>query len=212
MATPSDAELLVLQGLRLRSFAATDLVAAAADLPLDEVRDLLEQFRDKGWVRYRDGALTGWMLLPAGRAVGQDLLAAELDATGRRDEVDAAYQGFLALNQRLLRACTDWQLRPTDGGEPVLNDHSDAAYDATVLAELRRIDAEVQPIASGLAGILDRFGSYPARFRRALAAAEAGDVDWFTKPTIDSYHTVWFELHENLLSTLGIPRGTEEPS
>ncbi|MDQ1375434.1 MAG: hypothetical protein QOJ09_2772, partial [Actinomycetota bacterium] len=28
-------------------------------------------------------------------------------------------------------------------------------------------------------------------------------------PLIDSYHTVWFELHEDLLSTLGIERGSE---
>jgi hypothetical protein len=37
----------------------------------------------------------------------------------------------------------------------------------------------------------------------------AGDTDWFTKPMIPSYHTVWFEMHEDLLSTLGIERGSE---
>ena len=36
-----------------------------------------------------------------------------------------------------------------------------------------------------------------------------GDRDWFTKPTIDSYHTVWFELHEDLLATLGLERSSE---
>jgi hypothetical protein len=46
----------------------------------------------------------------------------------------------------------------------------------------------------------------------ALERTRAGDADWFTKPTIDSYHTVWFELHENLLATLGIERGTEPSS
>ena len=30
-----------------------------------------------------------------------------------------------------------------------------------------------------------------------------------TKPMIDSYHSVWFELHEDLLATLGIERGSE---
>jgi pyruvate,orthophosphate dikinase len=39
---------------------------------------------------------------------------------------------------------------------------------------------------------------------------EAGERDWFTKPLIDSYHTVWFELHEDLLSTLGKERASEE--
>ncbi len=27
---------------------------------------------------------------------------------------------------------------------------------------------------------------------------------------IESYHTVWFELHENLLATLGIQRAREQ--
>jgi hypothetical protein len=40
----------------------------------------------------------------------------------------------------------------------------------------------------------------------------SGDRDWFTKPTIDSYHTVWFELHEDLLATLGIDRISERAS
>jgi hypothetical protein len=29
---------------------------------------------------------------------------------------------------------------------------------------------------------------------------------------IESYHTVWFELHENLLATLGIQRSKEHAS
>ena len=30
-----------------------------------------------------------------------------------------------------------------------------------------------------------------------------------TKPVIESYHTVWFELHEDLLVTLGLDRAAE---
>ena len=37
----------------------------------------------------------------------------------------------------------------------------------------------------------------------------AGERDWFAKPMIDSYHTVWFQLHEDLLNTLGIERSKE---
>jgi hypothetical protein len=38
----------------------------------------------------------------------------------------------------------------------------------------------------------------------------AGDKEWFTGPLVDSYHTVWFELHEDLMATLGLERATEE--
>ena len=44
----------------------------------------------------------------------------------------------------------------------------------------------------------------------AILGVEAGDHQWFTRPLIDSYHTVWFELHEDLLSTLGKERASEE--
>lgn len=211
MPTPSGPDLLVLHGLRLKSFAGVDVVADLVGLPAEQVAELLEQFKGKEWVRYREGALTGWMLLPSGRVEAERLLADELDATGSRDVVDAAYRQFLTLNQPMLEVCTDWQLRPTDdGGEPVLNDHADAAYDENVIGELRAIDGEVQPIVGELAGVLDRFGGYPSRLSAALDKTAAGEHDWFTKPTIDSYHTVWFELHENLLATLGIERGKEE--
>ncbi|MCS5679761.1 MAG: hypothetical protein NZ603_07680, partial [Acidimicrobiales bacterium] len=59
-----------------------------------------------------------------------------------------------------------------------------------------------------------RFDGYGRRFSEALRRVVAGEIDWFTGVMmdvvwIDSYHTVWFELHENLLATLGIERAKE---
>jgi hypothetical protein len=96
----------------------------------------------------------------------------------------------------------------TDDG-PVVNDHSDAGYDAQIAAKLTELDGEVHPMVAALGDRLDRFRSYGHRLARAAARVAAGEKDWFTKPTIDSYHTVWFELHEDLLATLGIERGKE---
>ncbi len=62
---------------------------------------------------------------------------------------------------------------------------------------------------AGLAGALDRFGSYGPRFGQALDLLLGGDLDYFTKPIMPSYHTVWFELHEDLLASLGIDRASE---
>ena len=211
MPTASDPSLRVLHALRLMSFAPVDAVAAAAQVDPGEAQGLLETFRDKEWVRYREGKLTGWMLLGAGRAEGERMLADELDAAGGRGDIDAAYRQFLALNQACLQVCTDWQLVERDG-TPIVNEHDDAAYDADVVARLRALVGEVRPICAELATVLARFDGYGPRFDAALARVEAGDHDWFTKPTIDSFHTVWFELHENLLATLGIERGTEERS
>jgi hypothetical protein len=40
----------------------------------------------------------------------------------------------------------------------------------------------------------------------------AGDTSWFTRPLVDSYHTVWFELHEELIGAAGLTREDEASS
>ena len=54
--------------------------------------------------------------------------------------------------------------------------------------------------------MLLRFETYRRRLTAALARVRRGDREWFTSPTLDSYHTVWFELHEDLLVALGLTR------
>ena len=108
----------------------------------------------------------------------------------------------------MLAVCTRWQVKDQDAQQ--LNDHTDPAYDASVLAELAELDAGVQPICAELAGAIDRFAVYGPRFDLALEKLRAGELEWFTKPVMESYHTVWFELHEDLLATLGIDRASEK--
>jgi hypothetical protein len=210
MAPASDPDLLVLHALRLKSLAPLETVADHAALPADDVADRLEAFAGKGWARYRPGALAGWSLTPAGRVEGAGRLADELAATGARQAVTAAYHQFLARNQRFLQVCTDWQMHPAaPGSAPRLNDHGDPAYDQGVIGGLRAIDGDIRLVCTDLAHALARFGHYGERFGRALRHVEAGDGDWFTRPVLDSYHTIWFELHEDLLATLGIERSRE---
>jgi hypothetical protein len=203
----SEARLLVFHGLRLGGFVEPEVVAARYGLPTAEVTELLSSALDAGLARRRDGRVSGWLLTAEGRTEGEQLLAAELDRAGARPTVADAYERFMLINKELLAACTAWQVR--DEGAGTLNDHSDAAYDAQVIARLGEVDDAVQPICAELAATLERFGSYGPRLAEARARVEGGDVDWFTKPMIDSYHTVWFELHEDLLATLGIERSTE---
>ena len=152
----------------------------------------------------RGGSLPGWSLTASGRARGEQLLAAELDEMGAREAVADAYARFLELNPELLVICTDWQVR----GEEV-NDHTDAGYDRAVVDRLVDLHVRARPLLADLRAHLARFASYPARLRAALERVTEGEREWFTKPTIDSYHTVWFELHEDLLATLGLERAKE---
>jgi hypothetical protein len=205
MAHASETRLLVLHGLRLKGFGEAAAVGALVGLDPAEVDAHLQSCRSSELVLYREGRLTGWALTPGGRDEQERLLKAELAACGAREVVDNAYHRFLALNHDLLEVCTSWQM--TD--EATLNDHTDATYDARVIDRLHDLHGKVEPILGDLEETLERYRGYRPRLEAALTKLRSGDADWFTKPLIDSYHTVWFQLHEDLLNTLGIERSQE---
>ena len=205
MADRSDPRLLVLHGLRLKGFAEADHVCALVELDATTVQGELERLQADGLVLYRDGRLTGWALTAAGRAEQEARLKRELDACNARDRIRDAYKRFLDLNNDLLGVCTAWQMKD----EATINDHSDASYDREVIAQLVDLHRKVEPILTDLEATFERYRGYRPRLEAALARLDAGENEWFTKPLIDSYHTVWFQLHEDLLNTLGIERSQE---
>jgi len=206
----SSTTLAVLHGVRLASVAGTETLAARCGLTADELEAVLSECLERGWVRRTEGHLAGWSLTRSGRVEGERLLAAQLDAAGCREEVEAVYGEFLPLNTEALAVCTDWQVVLRDG-EPLPNDHTDEAHDRQVLQRLGHLHDRAVPLLDRVAGLLDRFGGYEPRLRTALEHTLAGRTEWFTRPTIDSYHNVWFELHEDLLATLGRRRSDEAP-
>jgi hypothetical protein len=206
MSTPSEPRTLVIHGLRLKGFAEAAAVGEAIGMAEAEAKPLLDDIAADGLATYREGRISGFTLTKAGREAHAELVSAELDGAGARGAVGDAYGRFLGLNGDLLAVCTAWQL---SDGESVVNDHSDAAYDAEVIERLSTLHAQAEPILSDLGATLDRFGGYAPRLTEALTKVRSGDTDWFTKPMIASYHTVWFELHEDLLSTLGLERSSE---
>ena len=209
IAVDNDDELRVVHALRLKSFADTNVVAAAAGVSQDRAKQVLDGLAEAERVKFRENPrMTGWMLMPAGRAHGETLLAQQLDEAGKRAELDAIYRRFLEHNQPFLSLCTDWQVRMIDG-EQVSNDHGDAEYDAMIVGRLADADANIQPICRDLGAVFERFGHYSPSFANALAQVQSGEIEWFTKPMIESYHTIWFELHEDLLASLGIDRAKE---
>jgi hypothetical protein len=141
---------------------------------------------------------------PAGReahAVWARLTpGSEEEAQGR-----AVYERFLALNVEFLRICTDWQIKP--GNEP--NDHTDAAYDCKILERLDRLDERAGPLVEGLGKTVPRFSGYRARLTDALDKISE-DRAWLASPRCDSYHTVWMQLHEDLLTAVGVDRADEK--
>lgn len=150
-----------------------------------------------------------WSLTDAGRAQDEHLLAAELDETGARDVVAQAHRDFLPLNRLHGAACTRWQLHPTSWDSTARNDHTDLRWDAAALDDLERADAGLGVICSRLSALLARFDGYAAAHNAALGRVQHGDAVWLDAPDRASCQLVWIGFHEDLLATLGIPRGSD---
>jgi hypothetical protein len=204
---PSDVTLLALHGLRLTGLAEAGAVAEVTGADPTGLEVELKSLADDLVARRDRAPRSGWVLTPQGRARATELVVGELARSGARPAVEAAYRRFCRLNPQVLAACCRWQVR--DAARGVINDHADPAYDRSVLDDLARLDAEAQPLTAELSAALDRFGRYGPRLGYALERARSGEGEFVDKPLVGSYHTVWFELHEDLLATLGLDRAAE---
>lgn len=193
--------MLVLHALRCAGASGLTRVASFTGLAESEVESELIDLAVAGLVTHHKD-FGGWALTESGRAADAAATEAELEPDGTRPALAAAFESFLVLNPELLELCTAWQIRSVDG---VLNDHTDAAYDARVLGLFADLHARAVVVIAALAAAVPRFARYDARLSEALARAQAGELDRLAD-TIDSFHAIWAELHEDLLATLGIAR------
>jgi hypothetical protein len=192
-------ELKVLQAVRLKGLVSPDDLAATVDEADDAVAETVAALTQSGLLVVGKTV----QLSPDGRARLAELLAAER-STFDADAVSAGYDAFRGINADFKALVTDWQLKD---GEP--NTHEDTDYDAAVLGRLDDIHARVIPIIRDVADHLPRLASYAAKLDRARQKIIRGESIWLTRPIIDSYHTVWFELHEELIVACGLTRQGE---
>lgn len=210
LAWQSDPELLALHAVRLRGALDEPAVIARYRLDRDAAHAHLVACQAAGWVRSVSVAgMAVWTITEAGRSEDNRRLAAELALAGATEAVTAAHADFLPLNQRLLAACTDWQIRPLRWDPAAVNDHTNYRWDSRVLDEFASIGKRLVAVNAQLAAVLARFAGYSERYAAALRRAERGEWDWVDGARVASCHTVWMELHEDLLSTLGLARGDE---
>lgn len=109
---------------------------------------------------------------------------------------------FRPLNSEFKRIATDWQMKSQDG-EPVLNDHMDQDYDAKVISALLDLHERVLKLSEELIPLYPEAQGYLKRLGQAVEKIKAGDHKYMTGVTVDSYHTVWYEFHYELLKKLG---------
>ncbi len=201
MAHESEPDLLVLHALRLKGFAEAADVSDATNLQENEAGEKLNAFRDRELVKRRDGRVSGFLLLPAGKDLHAALLEVDLAVADCLTRIESCYAAFLDYNETFKELCGDWQLR-TVGGVQVANDHTDAAYDAAIAGRLAQLQPAVADVIDELAAAMARFAPYARRLDHAATRFVGGDHAALAQPLARSYHDVWMELHEDFLVTL----------
>lgn len=189
----------VMHGVAIRKHGDAAAVAAIAGLPLATVEAVLARAVNGGRVAVADGR---YLLTPAGHLI----LAAEYsrfnDGLRANGAFVAACERFEIINRDLKQIITDWQTREM-AGKRIANDHADAAYDERVIDRLGTLHERFEPVLAELVRHAPRLTVYQSKLGEALEKAEDGAIEWVSDARQDSYHTVWFELHEDLLRTLG---------
>lgn len=191
--------------LRVQGLASRERAATALGTTSDDAAERLLALNDLGLVEERTGRMSGFSVTSKGADALDELLVAE---QLRGDpELTECYERFLQLNDRVLKVSSDWQVRRERGIE-LPNDHSDPDYDASVIDRLVELHDRARVCLDKMAVRAPRLAPYRARLDACVGRLLQGDQKAFTAPLAESYHTVWFELHQDLLLTLGLERET----
>jgi hypothetical protein len=194
-------ELAVLQAMRLKGRLTADAAAACVGEPPAQVQPQLDALVSAGLAKQ---AGTAVRVTPEGRERLTALLDAER-ATVDQAQLTEAYHAFDEHNNEMKSIMHAWQLR--DDNSP--NDHSDAAYDAAIVERLGALHERFEPLLERVVALAPRLAPYLTRFAHALEQVRGGDHSFIARPIADSYHTVWFEFHEELIGLLGRTRAEE---
>jgi pyruvate, orthophosphate dikinase len=190
--------------LDIKASVTPDALAAALMSSTTQVQPVLHRLVADGLAERAGGM---FRLTGKGRLRARELMSGEQERWGH-DRALAALDGFAALDGRMKQTVTAWQLKDL-GSTQMPNDHSDAEYDEDVLAQLAALHDATASWLSSLDPAPQRLHAYCRRLERALRHARGGDERFVASPRVDSYHSVWFELHEDLIRLAGRSRAEE---
>lgn len=190
---------MVLHGLAIKKYAKAKDVAELMGVDQKKTAALLDRAVEEGRAINLDNKYT---LTALGRIALDSSYSLHYCDLRENADFFAAYEAFEKINARLKELITDWQTVEV-GGKRVANDHSNKDHDMAIIDRLGDVHEKADQVLSRLAMHVARMKVYQDLLLAALEKAEDGKIEWVSDARIASYHTVWFELHEDLLRLLG---------
>ena len=186
-------ELVVLRAIGLAGVADLAVVARATGLDTDDARARVAAAEGAELVA---GTARGYRLTGAGRELvvgGLQTERAGLDPATTAD----LYDRFVRIDRKFKKLVTDYQLS------------NEANRFSWAVAGMSEVHPKARDLAGRAAELVPRLTPYGARFDDAMARLERGEEKYLVSMTVDSYHTVWFQFHEELIEMAGRTRAEE---
>lgn len=189
----------ILHGLAIKKHATPGEVARLLGVAESDAVAMLQDATKRGRVVHDNGK---YVLAPLAHVAIEADYSRRFAAERANREFIAAYNQFERINVDLKSLMTDWQTVST-AGQRVANDHSNRDYDMRVIDRLGQLHEKVEDLLEKFEKSQPRFSYYRTHLLAAMEAAEQGKIEWVSGARIESYHTLWFELHEDLLRIMG---------
>lgn len=179
--------LAVLQHLSMEGIAETEELVEVVD---GDVRQTLDELEAEGYVE--DEGF--WYLTDAGEERLNEVCRDRFSAD-QREALRGMFDRFEALDSGMKDLASDWQTGEYGPGE--------------MAEELAGIQQEVEELFEELPPeVQSAYSRHTGALAGAIEKLRDGNEEYVTGTDVDSYHTVWFRLHDDLLRTLG--EGREE--
>jgi len=184
-------DLRLLQALRLRGRSDASRVAESYGEDEAATADHLNRLAAQALVDEKNGT---FVLSKAGESLRARLIASERSQLDD-SSLQALYADFSCVDPAFKRLVADVQLGQIE--------RADAAQ------HLAPIHQQLQPLLDRASALIPRLSLYASRFQDALQALQGGDGRYLASPLVESYHSIWFEWHEELIQASGRTRAQE---
>ncbi len=131
--------------------------------------------------------------------LGRELLASDLRdkrLLASTENIEKLHSEFIVLDKGFKSLVTNWQIASKDNKSDLED----------LLIALKSLTIEISRILQILEKIDMSFRRYLPLFEIALDGIRERDSSMIASPLKDSYHTVWFELHQELIDLSGLSR------
>jgi DNA-binding MarR family transcriptional regulator len=200
--TLTEEEFLVLDYLDIFKIADESIIKEALLFESTRLSNVIRSLLDKGFIEPFFGGQ--WKITSKGEKVISNRRKELLERSGQKDIFIKYCEEFEVLNKEFKELVSRWQMKD-EGGILVPNDHKDPEYDFAIIERLGIIHEKNKNLIERISSIFPFYRRFINRFENAYKRLINGEFDYMDRAQ-DSYHNIWFELHESLLKFSGMSR------